>query len=75
MPDRTDQECDERCPAPPNMRPRGTVYMASSEVVYGYVPLAREFEPVGAVPPVGVKVTVCEAGYFGGGAENVLKDY
>lgn len=35
--------------------------MATEEVMHGDVPLAGEFEPVGAVPPVGVEVPVCEA--------------
>ena len=39
---------------------RGGVDVASEEVVHGDVPFAGEFEPVCAVPPVGVEVAVCE---------------
>lgn len=46
--------------------------VAPEEVVDGYVPLPRELEPVAAVPPVRVEVSVGEAGDFGECAENVL---
>lgn len=49
--------------------------MAAEEVVHRDIPLARELEPVEAVPPVGVEAAVAEAGDFGEGAEDVFEDY
>jgi len=48
--------------------------VAAEEVVHGNVPLAREFQPVERVPPVGVEAAVAEAGDFGESAEEVLED-
>jgi hypothetical protein len=35
--------------------------VSSEEVVDWDIPFAGELEPIGAVPPVGVEVSVCEA--------------
>ena len=40
---------------------RRTVDVTTEKVMNRDVPFAGEFEPVGAVPPVRVEVTVCEA--------------
>ncbi len=42
--------------------------------MHGDIPLARELQPVAAVPPVSVEVPVGKAGDFGKGAEHVFKD-
>ena len=49
--------------------------MPTEEVVHGDIPLAREFEPVEAVPPVGVEATIGEACDFSESAEDVFEDY
>ncbi|KAJ8107181.1 hypothetical protein OPT61_g9042 [Boeremia exigua] len=46
---------------PREVRFRRAVDVAPEEVVHGDVPLAREFEPVAGIPPVGVELAVCEA--------------
>ena len=40
---------------------RRRINVATEEVVHGDIPLARELEPVEAVPPVGVEAAVGEA--------------
>lgn len=61
MPDGGDEEGDECCHGSADMGAGCGVDVAAEEVVYGNVPFAGEFEPVDAVPPVGVEVSVCEA--------------
>lgn len=61
MSDGTDQEGDECCHGTSDMWSRGAVDMATEEVVDWDVPLAGELEPIGAVPPVGVEMSVREA--------------
>lgn len=56
-----DEERGERGQRAGEGVPRGRVDVAPEEVVHGDVPLARELEPVAAVPPVGVELAVCEA--------------
>lgn len=53
---------------------RRRVHVTAKEVVHGNVPLARELEPVEAVPPVGVEAAVGEACNFGKSAEDVFED-
>lgn len=53
---------------------RRRVHVAAEEVVYGNIPLARELEPIEAIPPVGVEAAVGEACDFGEGAEDVFED-
>lgn len=55
-------------------RSRCAVDVTTEEAVYRDVPLARELHPVGRVPPVGVEVSISEAGDFRKGAEDVLED-
>jgi hypothetical protein len=57
----TNQEGDECCHRTSDMRSRGAIDVSTEEVVYGDIPFARELEPVGTVPPIGVEVSICEA--------------
>jgi len=61
MADGRNEKGDERGHRSADVRSRGGVDVATEEVVHGNVPFAGEFEPVGAVPPVGVEVSVAEA--------------
>lgn len=69
-----DEEGDDGGVGAADVRPRGAVDVAAQEAVDGYVPLAAELHPVGAVPPVAVEVPVGEAGDLGEGAQHVLED-
>lgn len=69
-----DEEGDEGGEHFARVRPGGGIDVSAEEGVDGDVPFAGEFHPVGRVPPVCVKVAVGEAGDFGKGAEDVLKD-
>jgi len=69
---RADQERERHGNGVAEMNSRGEVDVPSEEVVDWDVPLSTEFQPVGAVPPVGVEVAVGETGYLGERAEEVL---
>lgn len=60
---------------PAHSRARRRVHVTAEEMVHGDIPLARELEPVEAVPPVGVEAAVGEARDFGESAEDVFEDY
>ena len=74
MQESRDEESDDGSKRPAQMAPRGTIDMPPEEVVNGDVPLARELQPVAAIPPIGVEVAVGEARDLGEGAEDVLED-
>ena len=74
MSGRTDQKRNHRRAVFTHVRTTCSVDVAAKEVVYGDVPLAGEFQPIAAVPPVGVEVPVGETGDFGKGAEHVFED-
>lgn len=74
MADGRDEEGDDGGVGAADVRPGRAVDVAPQEAVDGYVPLAAELHPVGAVPPVAVEVAVGEAGDLGEGAEDVLED-
>lgn len=74
MADGRDEEGDDGGVGAADVRPGGAVDVAPQEAVDGYVPLAAELHPVGAVPPVAVEVAVGEAGDLGEGAQDVLED-
>lgn len=69
-----DEKRDDGGVGAADVGPRGAVDVTAQEAVDGYVPLAAELHPVGAVPPVAVEVAVGEAGDLGEGAEDVLED-
>ena len=57
------------------IRPGREVDVPPQEVVDWNVPLPTKLQPVRAVPPVAVEVSICKAGDFCKGAEQVLPDY
>jgi hypothetical protein len=56
----TNEKGDERGERSADMRTGGRVDMATEKVMYWDVPFAGEFEPVNAVPPVRIEMTVCK---------------
>ena len=61
VPDGRDEEGDECGHGTPDVWAGGAVDVSPEEVVDGNVPFAGEFQPIGAIPPVRIKVSVCEA--------------
>jgi hypothetical protein len=56
-----DEKRDEGSHGTADVGARGAIDMATEEVVNRNIPFTREFEPVGAVPPVGIEVSICKA--------------
>lgn len=75
MTDSTDKEGDEHGDSIGEVRSSTEVDVSTEEMVDGDVPFTTEFKPVAAIPPVGIEMSICEAGNFGEGAEEVFEDY
>ena len=74
MPGGTHQKCNHRRRVSTDVRATCAVDVSSQEVMHGDIPLAGEFQPVAAVPPIGIKMSVGETGDFRKGAEHVFED-
>lgn len=74
MPDGGDEEGNDSGREAANMRSASAIYVTTEEAVDRNVPLAREFHPVGRVPPVRVEVAIGKVGELCKSTEGVLKD-